>query len=190
MENSEYSRLIYIVEDNEMYAGIVKIGLEGNLNKPGNPKSEIKVFYTGEDMLAQLQEGKESPDIVVLDFFLNSSVPEAKNGDIILTEFRKFFKNKGIAIPAVVMLTASKDINSAVSLLKKGAKDFIIKDDSFLSNLTKSINTIFEFSKLKSESKKHEAKAEKYKKGLIISLSIVGVVVAVLFYILFAILLK
>ena len=178
MDKTNTLRLLYIVEDNEMFAETVKLGLENT------PNTTVKVFYTGEKMLAHLVEKKETPDVVILDFFLNSSVTDAKNGDLILTEFRKYYREKGQIAPSVIMLTASKDINSAVSLLKKGAKDYIIKDDSFFNNLSKSIATIFELRKIKEESKKHKNTAEKYKKGLIFSLSAAGIVVAVLLYLL------
>jgi len=178
MSNTDKQKLIFIVEDNEMFAETVKLGLENTSDL------KVNVFYTGEKMLSHLVDSGETPDVVVLDFFLNSTVAEAKNGDEILIEFRKFYRDKGQIPPSVVMLTASKDINSAVSLLKKGAKDYIIKDDSFFNNLSKSISTIFELQKIKEESKMHKNKAETYKKGLIFSLSAVGVVVAVLVYLL------
>ncbi len=179
MDDSNNSKLIFIVEDNEMFAETVKLGLENT------PNTTVIAFYTGEDMLSHLNSGKDDPDIVILDFFLNSTVTDAKDGGEILTEFRKFYKSKRQTAPSVIMLTASKDINSAVSLLKKGAKDYIIKDDSFFNNLSKSIGTIFELQKIKDESKMYKNKAEKYKKGLIYSLSVAGVVVAVLVYIFF-----
>lgn len=176
MKNTDNSRLVFIVEDNEMFAEIVKSGLENE------PNTTARKFYTGEEMLSHLDGSNETPDIVILDFFLNSTVPDAKNGDEILIEFRKYYRDKGTIPPSVIMLTASKDINSAVSLLKKGAKDFIVKDDSFLNNLTKSMNTIYELRKLKEESKMHKDAAKKYKKSLILSLSIVAIVVGALVY--------
>ena len=178
MKNPDNSRLLFIVEDNEMFAETVKLGLETT------PNTEVKVFYTGEDMLSYLDAKGKTPDVVILDFFLNSTVPEAKNGDEILIAFRKYYKSKGQIAPSVIMLTASKDINSAVTLLKKGAKDYIIKDDSFFNNLTKSIATIFELQTIKEEAKSHKKKADSYKRGLIYSLSAVGVVVAILIYLL------
>jgi len=178
MKNADNSRLLFIVEDNEMFAETVKLGLENT------PNTEVKVFYTGEDMLSYIEAKDETPDVVILDFFLNSSVPEAKNGDEILIAFRKHYRSKNQIPPSVVMLTASKDINSAVTLLKKGAKDYIIKDDSFFNNLSKSIGTIFELQKIKGESKLHKKKADQYKKGLFFSRTAVGVVVAVLVYLL------
>ncbi|MFK5855810.1 MAG: response regulator [Bacteroidota bacterium] len=178
MENTDKSSLIYIVEDNEMFAETVKLGLENRDN------ARVELFYTGEKLLTHLENNDEVPDIVILDFFLNSTVADAKDGDKILIDFRKFYRDKGLIAPAVIMLTASKDINSAISLLKKGAKDYIIKDDSFFNNLTKSMGTIFELKKIKEESKMHKNKADKYKKSLIYSLSAAGIVVAVLIYLL------
>jgi CheY-like chemotaxis protein len=178
MENTENSRLIFIVEDNEMFAETVKLGLEKS------PNTTVVLFYTGEKMLSHLADGGKTPNVIVLDFFLNSTIDEAKNGDEILISLRKYYKDKGQIAPSVIMLTASQDVNSAVSLLKKGAKDYIIKDDSFFNSLSKSIDTIFELQKIKDESKMHKKKADGYKKGLIYSLSAVGIVVAVLIYLL------
>ena len=176
--NKSETRLIYIVEDNEMFAETVKLGLENT------PNTTVIPFYTGEKMLEFLTKGEKDPDIVVLDFFLNSTVPDAKNGDQILTLFRRYYRDIGKNSPPVIMLSASKDINSAISLLKKGAKDYIVKDDIFFNNLSKSINTIFELRKIKEESKQHKEKAEIYKKGLIISLSAIAIGVAVLLFLL------
>ena len=189
MENKDNSRLIFVVEDNEMFALTVKAGLMAN-KEPDAPKTTVEVFHTGEDMLVRLDEKDTTPDVVILDFFLNSKVPEAKDGDEILKEFRDYYKNKKLSAPPVIMLTASKDVNSAVSLLKKGAVDYIIKDGPVSDNLKKSIDKVVVFRRLKEESKENKKKADKYKKGLVVSLSIVGIVVAALVYILFRYLLK
>ena len=64
---------IFIVEDNEIYANSLSIFLQTRFPNI----IEIKVFNTGEEFLNELHY---EPDIVIMDYFLNTRNKEAANG--------------------------------------------------------------------------------------------------------------
>lgn len=84
----------------------------------------IKAFPTGE---ACLQSMNEEPDIVVLDYYLNSKEKDAANGIDILKEIKK--RNK--ALP-VIMLSSQKSYGTASKTIMYGAMHYVIKgQDAF-----------------------------------------------------------
>ncbi len=84
----------------------------------------IHVFHTGEECLARL---KEHPDIIVLDYYLNTIQKDAANGMEILTAIRK--QDKHIH---VIMLSSQERYGIALQTIQKGAEQYVIKDtDSF-----------------------------------------------------------
>ncbi|MBK7427308.1 MAG: response regulator [Saprospiraceae bacterium] len=84
----------------------------------------IKAFPTGE---ACLQSMNEQPDIVVLDYYLNSKEKDAANGIDILKEIKK--RNK--ALP-VIMLSSQKSYGTASKTIMYGAMHYVIKgQDAF-----------------------------------------------------------
>ena len=85
---------------------------------------EIKSFPTGEACLASLDQ---DPDLIVLDYYLNSKEKEAANGIDIL----KSIKNKNKALP-VVMLSSQKSYGTAAQTIGYGAIHYVIKgQDAF-----------------------------------------------------------
>ena len=84
----------------------------------------IKSFPTGE---ACLQSLHENPDVVVLDYYLNSKEKNAANGIDILKEIKK--QNK--ALP-VIMLSSQKSYGTASQTIMYGAVHYVIKgQDAF-----------------------------------------------------------
>ena len=115
---SEKSKKIFIVDDDEM----LTMMLEDHLSQ--NKGYSIKSFPTGEACLAQLDE---NPDVVILDFNLDSVVPDAKNGLQILTQIKK--GHTGIQ---VIMYSSQNQYGKALQTIGKGAVEYIIKDkDAF-----------------------------------------------------------
>lgn len=162
---NEEAKSIFLVDDNEMFAETVKIGLmkDNNYN--------ITIFATGEKMIDFLDKEKATPDIFILDFMLNSIVADAKNGAQILELLRTKYKVR-IANAPVIMLTALTDVKEAVDLLKKGAKDYILKDSVFLDNLKKSLNNIIELKQLRSEMGLYKNQVKQLKKRLFLTLGV------------------
>ena len=122
--------LVFLVEDNAFFAQTVALGLT-------NKGLNIEWMSTGESLLNKLKTA--SPDIIVLDYHLDDSKENALTGGNYLEIIKAMYPR----IP-VLMLTALTDTREAVKLLKKGAVDFIPKDDQFFDNLLKSLESIFQ----------------------------------------------
>ncbi len=113
---------VFIVEDNELYARVLKKKLE-------NKGYEVSVYHTGHDCLDHLDM---KPAIVTLDYRL----PDI-HGDEMLAAILK-------ADPAihVIVISAQEEIDTAVKLLKAGAYDYISKGPETLEKLTHAIRNI------------------------------------------------
>ena len=163
--------LIYIVEDNEFFAEFVATGLE-------QKGYEIKKFSNGEAML-EIVDNK-IPDILILDYHIESSHAKFFNGGQILEILLSRHKN----IP-VIMLTALNNVKESISLLKKGAVDYIIKDDDFFENLNKSIDNIVSVKNLNIEIQNQKQRIKLYKKRLALSGLFVVIALVILYLIYF-----
>lgn len=107
--SNEHSTRIFVIEDDPVYAKLVKYVAEMN------PDHEVRVFSSGKDCLQQMHL---RPHIVSLDYHLPDMT-----GDKILKEIKKIDKNV-----EVIILSGQNDIETAVQLLRDGAYDYIIKN--------------------------------------------------------------
>lgn len=128
MSSEAIPPLIYLVEDDEFFAGTVSLSLENR----GYRVSWIKF---GDTLLDQMKICK--PDAVVLDYQLCDSNSNAMNGGHFLEIINKIYPE----VP-VIMLTSLSDTREAVKLLKSGAVDFISKDDHFFEHLLMSLDNL------------------------------------------------
>ena len=96
----------------------------------------VHVTEEGEELLEDMDNNL--PDAVVLDYHLNNRRANAFNGKQVLQLIGARFPD----VP-VVMLTNLNNMDDAVSLIKQGAVDFIVKDDDFFENLVTSLEKIF-----------------------------------------------
>jgi DNA-binding NtrC family response regulator len=103
------------------------------------------------------------PDIILLDFYIESDLGYAMNGDKILRFIRRISKS----LP-VVILTSNTDIDQATTLLKEGAVDFIVKDDDLIPSLEKTLHQILEAKELRREMAINKIKIKKYRKRFLI----------------------
>ena len=87
----------------------------------------IKTFSTGEECLKHLYE---NPDVIVLDYYLNSVSKDAANLMEILKEILK--QNKNIHI---IMLSGQERYGLAMQTIQKGAEQYVIKDESAFEKL-------------------------------------------------------
>ena len=115
--------LIYIVEDDPWYKEILSYHLSLN------PDNEIVTFESGKECLKNLHK---KPDIITLDFQL----PDLKGNEIL-----KKIKTIDPEIE-VIMISGQEDINTAVSLLREGAYEYIVKDDNAKDRLWNTVNHI------------------------------------------------
>ncbi len=112
---------IFVVDDDEMMA----MALEDHLTN--NTLHEIHVFRTGEDCIKNL---RLQPDVIILDYNLNSVEKEAANGMKILEAIKKLNRD----VP--VILFSSQDAYSvALQSINKGATQYVIKDEDAFDNI-------------------------------------------------------
>jgi len=165
-------KIIFLVDDDMMFSQSVKFGLES--------KGDFEVidFPTGEKMIEYLKTENIVPDAIVLDYILNSVESDAKGGDKILEILRKEYKTRTNSAP-IIMLSGKGEVQDAVNLLKKGAKDYIIKEGNYLDVLLNSIRKIFELREIRKEKDMYKDQAASLKKRLMITLGFVVVFVVV-----------
>jgi len=146
MANSEL-RKVFLVDDDPMHLQMLKDHLSSKL------KLDITTFSTGEDCLANLDK---EPEVIVLDYYLNSVEKSAANGIDILKKIKA--RN---ADTEVIMLSGQEKIEIAVETMASGAFDYVIKNESsFLRTENKLLNVI--------KHKKLQENLKIYKKGLIL----------------------
>ena len=123
---------IFIVEDDLWYSSM----LEYNLNL--NPDYQVKKFDSAKSFLACLHE---KPDAVSLDY----SLPDM-NGDELLLQIREQSPDT-----KVVVISGQEDVKVAINLLKRGAYDYIVKDEDTKDRLWNVIQHMRENACLKKE---------------------------------------
>jgi len=164
---------IFLVDDNDIFADIISSSLESN------SVYHVESFPTGEDMLEKLN--KQIPDIIILDYELDSVNSNAMNGSEILSLITK----KRPDVP-VIMLTEQKGIQKALRLMHSGVRDYIVKNNSFFDNLNKSLESIAEMSEQKNKIVGLKEKTKNYRKRIIKAVAVSAALIALLIYIFFS----
>lgn len=120
---------IYIIEDNQYYAKLIK----ANLNKIGY--TNVDIFYSGELAIESIKE--KEPNCIILDHILSN---RGMNGSDVLKHVKK--NNPNIN---VIILSGQQDVKIASDLMKYGSFDYIVKNDMTFFNLE---NTLFKLSRI------------------------------------------
>lgn len=123
---------IYVVEDNEFYANIIKQKLETY------DHYQVSLFSNGSDFLNAIQS---NPDIVVLDYNLPN-----ENGIEILKRINTF--NDSIQ---TILLSGQDKVEVVVDAFKNGAKSYIIKGDNALVELEQTVANLANTTNLRKE---------------------------------------
>lgn len=113
---SKYVTRIYVVEDNEFFAQMIKQKLELTENY------EVTLFHNGADFKAAIHT---NPDIVVLDYNLPNS-----NGIDLLKDIKNY--NNQIK---TILLSGQEKIEVVIEAYENGAEEYIKKDDNALTML-------------------------------------------------------
>ncbi len=114
---------IFITEDDVIFAKIISHHLSLN------PEYEVEIFPDGKSLLKNLYK---NPTLISLDY----NLPDM-TGLEVLKQIREFNPD----LP-VVIVSGQQDVATAIELLKKGAYDYILKDQDTkerLWNITKNI---------------------------------------------------
>ena len=130
MENVPFK--IFILDDDVWYSELLEYHLSLN------PDYELKKFHSANACLSSIHE---RPNVVTVDY----SLPDL-NGAEVLKRIKEF--NPDIQ---VIVISGQEDVATAVDLLKKGAYDYIVKDDDTPERLWNTVNKIRENFSLRNE---------------------------------------
>ncbi len=122
---------VFIVEDNTLYAQVLKKKLVEN-------QYQVKVFYNGKDCIANLDD---QPDVITLDYTLPDMT-----GHEVLMEIQEKQPDAH-----VIIISAQESISTAIELMKNGAYDYIMKAPDTREKLTNIIKNIYQSDQLKQE---------------------------------------
>jgi len=114
---------IFIVDDDEM----LTTALTDFLKKEAD--HDIRVFNTGEECIRHIAE---APDVVILDYFLNTVVKDASDGLAILESIRKLLPHTRF-----IMLSSNESYAKAARTIQKGAEHYVIKGEEAFDEIAK-----------------------------------------------------
>ncbi len=122
---------VFVVEDNILYARILKKQLLDS-------NYQVKVFHNGTDFIECLHE---KPDVVTLDYTL----PDMTGHDVLAKIQAKSPDSH------VIVISAQENIDTAISLMKNGAYDYIMKAPDTREKLSNIIKNIYRTDQLQTE---------------------------------------
>ena len=128
---------VFIVDDDDLFLKSLVIQFREN------PIYEVVTFATGELCVEEIHN---TPDIVILDYHLNSIEKNAMNGIKTLNIIKKINSD----IP-VIMVSAQDKIEVAVSCIHHKAFDYVVKSETAFVRLQKIIKAIFKYKKMENE---------------------------------------
>lgn len=116
----EYSKpkKIFIVDDDPMLTEALRDYLTRMV------KHDIHCYATGEECLKELEQ---NPDVIILDYHLDTVQKDAANGMKILQTVKKNYPQIEI-----IMLSSQESYVVAMQTIQKGAEQYVIKEkDAF-----------------------------------------------------------
>jgi len=125
---------LFLVDDDAMYLKLLEIEFIQSAN------FEVESFATGEVCINNLSH---EPDIIILDYNLNSVDKSAMNGLQTLDKIKEVTPG----IP-VVMLSSQDKIEVAINCMHHKAFDYIVKSETAFMRLQKVIDIILNTQKL------------------------------------------
>jgi two-component system OmpR family response regulator len=155
MKNNKKT-LVFLVDDDSIFLKVLETQF-----KEQTPY-EIKTFSTGEECLKYLPS---NPDLIFLDYNLDTAESKAHNGLYILEEI----KARSPKVE-VIMLSSQDRMDVAVNCMKKHAFDYIVKSEAAFVRAQKSISTFF-------YQKELEEKVTKYKTSSIVAISMIALII-------------
>lgn len=115
--------LIFFIEESTIYKDLILGYLQSN------KYTEIKVFKTGEECMKQLHL---NPDIIILDY---SS--EGMSGLELMRKVKVTHPTTDF-----IFLSGQNDVEVAISIMKLGAADYVVKNDKSPARLVKAIEQV------------------------------------------------
>jgi two-component system, OmpR family, response regulator len=131
---NEKKTLLFLVDDDVLFLKSLEIEFAQST------ETAIQTFATGELCLENISQ---NPDVVILDYLLNSVDKNAIDG----LETLDRIKTANPQIP-VIILSSQDKIEVAVNCMKHQAFDYIVKSETAFIRLQKAITTIFHYQKI------------------------------------------
>jgi len=128
---SQKSGLVFIVEDNKVYAETLKAFLRASVPEV----REIKTFPVGETCLPQLHK---NPDLVIIDYYLDSKYYDAETGIEIVKQIRADYPEMNI-----LLLSSQNDVDVVLEAIKKYNCSYVKKDDRAFGNVCDVVKEIY-----------------------------------------------
>ena len=122
------SKLIFFVDDDRMIINLLEYTFQNR------QQYDVKSFESGEECIQALHM---KPDLIVLDHQLAGAGEEKMNGIEILEKIRNYDGE----IPVIVLTGFGTD-DLYHRFIKKGAKQFLTKDDYFIDSLIYTIDEL------------------------------------------------
>lgn len=157
---------IYIVEDNNVFTMVLKADIESVFSdKP----ITVQSFETGEKFIEKFKV--EKPQVVILDYFLNSVNPDAMDGIKVLDLIKKEHPETN-----VIMLTGNDNLDIAIKAFQHGASDYVVKTETKFKKINYSLLNLLNLMQAK-----RDVKTYKYLLGIffVVMAVVVGVVVSI-----------
>lgn len=119
---------IILVDDDFIFLEMLKESLIDNSDY------NIVAFQSGEECLNHMHL---NPDVIVLDYYLNSENPDAKDGLQILKEIHNINPQA-----KVIILSGQEDGNLVYDFVRENATNYVVKDDNAFENVRTAIEDI------------------------------------------------
>lgn len=118
-----------IIDDNEPMAEMTKDHLSQKFSG-----AQFSLFNDG---MKAIEQSGFIPDVVILDYQLDTLNPGALNGMQILMQLKKKFS------APVICLSAQEKPEVSANLIKAGAYDYVVKNQQAFNKIENSISKIF-----------------------------------------------
>jgi two-component system, OmpR family, response regulator len=128
---------LFLVDDDLVYLKLLEI----ELRQYGIFK--IETYTSGEDCIKNLDH---NPDLIILDYHLDSVNKSALNGIETLDKIKSISLNM-----PVVILSAQDKIEVAVDCLHHQAFDYVVKSETTFTRLQKIISSVLDYQKMRKQ---------------------------------------
>jgi DNA-binding NtrC family response regulator len=160
---------IFIIDDNRVFSMALKANIELTF---GKMDVKIHLYEIGEKCKTMFK--LILPELVILDYNLNSDHPSASNGIKVLEWIKK--ENQDTH---VIMLTSEDSMDLAVESFLQGASDYVVKTPTQFNKINYSLKNIFKIMESKTEAIKY--KRQRVALFICIALLVAGIITVQIF---------
>jgi DNA-binding NtrC family response regulator len=137
---------IFIIDDNNLFSLALRANIETTFKKL---PIKIHLFEIGEKCKSMFKI--IIPELVILDYNLNSDHPSASNGLKVLEWIKK--ENSKTR---VIMLTSEDSVDIAVKSFQQGASDYVVKTMTQFNKINYSLKNMFKILEAKTKARKYK----------------------------------